>query len=177
MTEEKSAPASMADPVGVATAYLAAHSLVPGWSYQTDVQRSGATVRVIFRRLFDLPQGQASLIDAEGNPYGIEVDLVAGKPPVVETGPLPLDLQEISYPIINADQAIRSATASSAPAGTTGIPTVRLTRADLVYILVWAGDHSFYEPAFLFSGSFVDHGTTYLKRVLVPAVAPSFLSP
>ena len=41
---------------------------------------------------------------------------------------------------------------------------------------MWAGDHSFYEPAFLFSGTFADHGTTYTKRVLVPAIDPSFLT-
>jgi hypothetical protein len=46
-----------------------------------------------------------------------------------------------------------------------------------VYTLVWAGDHSFYEPAFLFSGTFTYLGTSYVKRVLVPAVAPPNLSP
>jgi hypothetical protein len=51
-----------------------------------------------------------------------------------------------------------------------------LTSAQLVYVLVWAGDHSFYEPAFLFSGTFNHNGTTYVKRVLVPAVDPSQLS-
>jgi hypothetical protein len=131
----------------------------------------------MFLRTFDLAQGRVSLINGAGDSYGIEVDLVPGKSPVVETGPLPLSLQEVSYPIITADQAVRSAVASSSPPGTAGIPNVRLTKADLVYILVWAGDHSFYEPAFLFSGTFVDHGTTYLKRVLVPAVAPAFMSP
>jgi hypothetical protein len=50
---------------------------------------------------------------------------------------------------------------------------VALTSAELVYSLVVAGDHSFYEPAILFSGSFTVSGTTYVKRVLVPAVDPS----
>jgi hypothetical protein len=54
---------------------------------------------------------------------------------------------------------------------------VRLTKAELVYKLVWAGDHSFYEPAFLFSGTFTDHGVVKVKRILVAAVGPSFLSP
>jgi hypothetical protein len=40
-----------------------------------------------------------------------------------------------------------------------------------VYALAVAGDHSFYEPAFLFSGTFTNNGVTYEKRVLVPAVA------
>jgi hypothetical protein len=38
---------------------------------------------------------------------------------------------------------------------------------------VAAGDHSFYEPSFLFSGTFTVNGTTYVKHVLVPAVDPS----
>jgi hypothetical protein len=59
----------------------------------------------------------------------------------------------------------------------TPTPTIRLTRAELVYALVWAGDHSFYEPAYLFSGTFSYNGTTYTKRVLVPAVDPSQLLP
>jgi hypothetical protein len=45
-----------------------------------------------------------------------------------------------------------------------------------VYALAWAGDHSFYEPAYLFSGTFTYNGTTYVKRVLVPAVDPSQLA-
>jgi hypothetical protein len=53
---------------------------------------------------------------------------------------------------------------------------VRLTSAELVYTLAWGGDHSFYEPAFLFSGTFTSNGTNYVKRVLVPAVAPPLLS-
>ena len=54
---------------------------------------------------------------------------------------------------------------------------LRLTSAELVYALAWAGeDHSFYEPAFLFSGTFTNNGATYVKRVLVPAVDPSQLA-
>ncbi len=179
LTDSKSsAVASGSDPIVVATAYLSSHSLIPTWPYQVDVQRSGATVRVRFLRLFDLAsEGQVSLINGVGDPYGIEVDLVAGKPTVVETGPLPLSLDAVSYPVISGDQAVRSVLSSSAPAANSSIPTVRLTKAELVYVLVWAGDHSFYEPAFLFSGTLTDHGVTHQARVLVPAVAPPFLSP
>jgi hypothetical protein len=42
-----------------------------------------------------------------------------------------------------------------------------------VYSLVVAGDHSFYEPAILFSGTFTVDGKSYVKRVLVPAVDPA----
>jgi hypothetical protein len=177
--ELKSTSAPLGDPVREATAYLAAHSLIPSWPYQTVVQSAGATVRVKYLRAFDIPnQGLVNLVDGTGDRYGIEVDLVSGQPRVLETGPLPLNLDSATYPIISADQAVRSALATSATSsGSTPYPVVRLTKAELVYKLVWAGDHSFYEPAFLFSGTFIDKGVTKVKRVLVPAIGPSFLSP
>jgi hypothetical protein len=177
LSEPKSSSAAAGgDPVTVATAYLTAHNLIPNWPYKTQVQTVGGTVRVRFLRSFDLPsQGQASLVDSVGDPYGIEVDLAPAQANVLETGPLPLNLDAAEYPIISADQAVESAMASSAPSAGT-VPVVRLTTAELVYTLVVAGDHSFYEPAFLFSGTFTAQGTTYVKRVLVPAVAPSFLA-
>jgi hypothetical protein len=176
--EPKSATAG-SDPVLTATSYLAARSLVPTWPYQTQVQKSGTTVRVNFLRSFDVPGlGLTSLVDGLGERYGIEVDVVAGQPRVVATGPLPLSLDSALYPIITSDQAVRAALATSSTAyGGTAYPVVQLTQAELVYKVVWAGDHSFYEPAFLFSGTFNDHGVTKVKRVLVPAVGPSFLSP
>jgi hypothetical protein len=180
LTELKSKSATpSSDAVGLATSYLGAHSLVPTWPYTTEVQKSGTTVRVRFLRSFDVPsQGLISLVDGAGDRYGIEVDIVAGQPRVVETGPLPLSLDSASYPIITADQAVRTALAASASStGGTSYPAVTLTKAVLVYKVVWAGDHSFYEPAFLFSGTFNDHGVLKVKRVLVPAVGPSFLSP
>jgi hypothetical protein len=173
LNDVKSASAG-GDPVALATAYLAAHSLIPTWPYQAEVQTFGSTVHVTFLRAFDVPaQGPASLIDGVGDRYGIEVDLAARPAPVLETGPLPLSLASVDYPIITADQAVRSALASSDSSSTRA---VRLTSAELVYALVVAGDHSFYEPAFLFSGTFTDQGITYVKRLLVPAVAPALLS-
>ncbi|HEX9100076.1 MAG TPA: hypothetical protein VF956_11375 [Candidatus Dormibacteraeota bacterium] len=161
------------DPVGVAFLYLVRHGLRPTWNYQIETQQSidSKSIRVTFLRLFDLgTQGQANLIDSVGSAYGIEVDLSGGQTRAVAYGALPLNLDAGTYPIITADQAIHSALAQSAPAGS-GAPAVRLTGAELVYILVPAGDHSYYEPAFLFSGLFTVEGTTYVKRVLVPAVA------
>lgn len=179
-SELKSLPgAATGDPVAVASAFLAAHGLTPTWTYQTDVQRSSTIVQVKFLRSLDLDgQGQAPLVNGAGDKYGIEVDIPVSSPGAFASGPLPLTLDSVSYPIISADQAVRAALASSAPS-TAGasIPTVKLTTAELVYTLAWAGDHSFYEPAFLFSGTFTFQGTNYVKRVLVPAVAPQLLSP
>jgi len=177
LSELNAKTAAGSDPVRVATAYLAARSLIPAWSYQTEVAKSGGTTRVRFIRLFDTPnEGQIPLVDPQGNRYGIEVDIRSGQPSVVETGPLPLAIDSATYPIIASDQAVRTVLATSAnPAA--GIPVVKLTKAELVYVLVWAGDHSFYEPAYLFSGTFSDQGVTKIERVLVPAIDPSFLSP
>jgi hypothetical protein len=117
--------------------------------------------------------GNAYVIDSFGERAGLEVDL-KGNTPAAASGPLPLGLESATYPIISADEAIRSALASSpVPAGATNVPNVALTEAELVYALVVAGDHSFYEPAVLFTGKYTVNGTSYAKHVLVPAVDPT----
>jgi len=168
-------------PANVASVFLAEHSLIPTWPYTTqigDVQGGafalGDQTKVMFlRQLAVKGYGNAYVIDAIGERSGLEVDL-KGNTPTAAGGPLPLDLESATYPIISADEAIRSALASSpAPAGATNVPNVALTDAELVYALVVAGDHSFYEPAVLFSGMYTVNGTSYVKRVLVPAVDPT----
>jgi hypothetical protein len=161
-------------PVDVASVFLAEHSLVPTWPYTTDASAQGDQTKVMFLRQFAVAgYGSAYLIDATGQRTGLEVDL-KGSTPAGATGPLPLELESASYAIISADEAVRSALLSSpAPAAATNIPTVALTDAEMVYALVVAGDHSFYEPAILFSGKFTVNGASYVKRVLVPAVDPS----
>ena len=169
--------ASTGDNVEVATAYLEAHHLLPTWPFQTDVQKTGTTVSVSFLRAFDVPGlGHASLVDDTGIRYGTEVDFAPGTAVAFEKAPLPLTLEQASYPIISADQAIRSLGASSAPADA-AIPVVRMTKVELAYTLVYAGDHGYYEPVYLFSGTFSDHGVAKVKRVLIPAVTPSLLTP
>jgi hypothetical protein len=177
VSDLKATVASNGDSVAIATNLLASHHLLPTWPYQTDVMALGGTVRVTFLRSFDVPGlGQASLVDSRGNRYGTEVDFAPGTTGAFEKTPMPLTLENAAYPIISADQAIRSLGASSAPSGGS-IPVVRITKAELVYMLVWGGDHSYYEPAYLFSGTFSNHGVPSVKRVLIPAVVPSLLSP
>jgi hypothetical protein len=168
-------------PVDVATVFLAEHSLVPAWPYTTQIGEIhdgsfalGDQTKVLFVRQFAVNgYGNAYVIDAAGGRSGLEVDL-KGNTPTGANGPLPLELESANYPIISADEAVRSALASSPPpAGAATPPTVALTDAELVYALVVAGDHSFYEPAILFSGKFTVNGTSYTKRVLVPGVDPS----
>ena len=160
-------------PTDVAVVFLAQHSLAPTWQYTAEPTPSGDQTQVLLQRQFAVAgYGYAHLVDGSGERYGVEVDL-RGNTPTQATGPLPLSLDTASYPIITADEAVRSALASSPPVAASPAPSVALTTAELVYALVVAGDHSFYEPAILFSGSFTVDGKTYVKRVLVPAVDPS----
>lgn len=161
-------------PADVALVFLAERSLAPSWQYTSDVVTSSDVSKVTLQRQFGVTgYGYAYLVDATGERYGIEVD-VNGNRPVSAAGPLPLSLDTAPYPVISADEAVRSALASSPEsAGATGVPTATLTTAELVYSLVVAGDHSYYEPSILFSGTFTVSGTTYVKRVMVPAVDPS----
>ncbi|HEV2029998.1 MAG TPA: hypothetical protein VGS16_15940 [Candidatus Dormibacteraeota bacterium] len=161
-------------PVDVAVVFLAQHSLAPSWPYTSDTVVLGDLSKVTLSRQFAVGgYGYAYLVDGGGERYGLEVDLNGNKP-TSAMGPLPLNLESADYSIISADEAVRSALASSpASAGSANTPTVALTTAELVYSMVVAGDHSFYEPSILFTGSFKVNGTTYVKHVLVPAVDPS----
>jgi hypothetical protein len=165
---------SAGGPVDAATVFLAEHSLVPSWPYTTVEVAQGDQTKVMFLRQFAVTgYGNAYTINSAGERAGLEVDL-KGNTPRGAVGPLPLELESATYPIISGAEAVRSALASSpAPAGSATVPAVTLTDAELVYALVVAGDHSFYEPAVLFSGKFTLNSTTYVKRVLVPAVDPS----
>jgi len=156
-----------------ANAFLTAHNLLPTWPYVVTTAQSADVVRVLYLRQFAVQGvGQVYTVDGVGERHGLEVDLRGGQP-LQAVGPLPVTLEPADYPIISAGQAVKSALALS-PAGPSSIepiPTVRLTAAELVYALAIGGDHSFYEPAFLFSGTFTHNGITSVKRVLVPAVA------
>jgi hypothetical protein len=172
--DQSTLPAPGPTATDTANAFLAAHNLVPAWPYVVASAQSADVVRVLYLRQFAVQGvGQVYLVDGLGERHGLEVDLRGGQP-LQASGPLPVTLDTADYPLISAGQAVKSALASS-PAGPASIeptPTVRLTSVELVYALAVGGDHSFYEPAFLFSGTFTYNGVTYVKRVLVPAVTP-----
>ncbi len=171
-------PAAGATPEFTANGFLIDHGLVPAWPYVVVTENSAEVTRVRYLRQFTVPTyGPAFAIDATGERTGLEVDLRNARPFQVE-GPLPLNMSSSDYPIITADQAVRAALASpsTAPATIQPIPTVRLTSAELVYSVAGFTESTYYEPAFLFSGTFNLNGVTYVKRVLVPAVVPSQLS-
>jgi len=134
--------------------------------------------RVRYLRAFSLASGGlAYLVGSHGERYGIEADVQNGQV-LGAAGPLPLSLASAMYPLITNDQAVRMALAS-APSSSQAIqpqPTVNLTSVELVYALAWSNGQGFYEPAYLFSGTFQYNGQTYTKRVLVPLVDPAFRS-
>jgi hypothetical protein len=130
----------------------------------------------LYRQFGVTGYGYAYLVDGSGERYGMEIDL-KGSSPTSVTGPLPIDMEPAMYPIITADEAVRSALASSAVSAGASVPTATLTSAELVYSVVVAGDHSFYEPSILFSGTFTINGTNHVKRILVPAVDPNYRLP
>lgn len=164
-----------AGPADIAAIFLAEHGLTPQWQNTVVVKGTSDKAQVFFIRQFDASgYGPAKLIDSKGEPVGLEVEL-NGNQVVRVLGLLPINLDSANYPIISSDRAIRGAltpsptkSAFSAPG-----PSVQLTKAELSYVLAPAGDHSFYEPAYLFSGTFQMNGTTYVMRILVPAVDPS----
>jgi hypothetical protein len=171
--ETPTAGASAA-PADIASSYLATLSLAPAWPYTVATDTAGSVTKVRYLRQFDVPSyGPAYVVNGSGEKYGIEVDVKGGKA-VAVNGPLPLGLDSANYPIISGDRAVSMALSSEVgQAGPAVAPTANLNKAELVYVLVVAGDHSFYEPAILFSGTVSVGGHTYMKRVLVSAVDPS----
>jgi hypothetical protein len=164
-------------PQDLADVFLAQHSLQPQWQYTVGVDSTGDPVKVVYQRQFDVPgYGPAYLVDVNANRYGLEVDL-SGNRPLLVSGVLPLSLDIANYNVISSTDAIRTATGSGTPSSDAAAPVAKLDHAELVYVLVPAGDHSFYEPAFLFSGAVQAGGQSYTKHVLVPAVDPSQRNP
>jgi hypothetical protein len=164
-------------PQALADVFLAQHSLQPQWQYTVGVDSSGDPVKVSYQRQFDVPgYGPAYLLDVNANRYGLEVDL-SGNRPVLASGVLPVSMDIANYNVISSADAIRAATGFGAPSSDAAVPVAKLDHAELVYVLVPAGDHSFYEPAFLLTGAVQAGGQSYTKHVLVPAVDASQRNP
>lgn len=159
------------NPADVATVYLAGHGLVPDWQPLVSVDSSGSLVMVRLARQFQVSgYGAATLVDPAGRAYGVEVDL-QGNRPILVTGMLPMTMDAADYRLIAPGVAVQALPAAGA--NSSSVPTVQLTKAELVYVLAPAGDHSYFEPAYMFSGTAKVNGVDTPQRVLVPAVDPS----
>ena len=170
--------AAGASPADVATIFLSQHSLYPDWANAVMFTTTGDPIRVVFQRQFEVAAGTPSafLVDANGDRYGIEVDL-QGNRPILVAGMLPVRMDAAEYPIVSPDVAVQTLTSARPNDSPSTPPVAQLTQAELVYVLVAAGDHSFYEPAYLFSGKVQVGGKMYTKRILVAAVDPSQRNP
>ena len=161
-----------------AAAFLGRYSLVPSWPNEVKVQQSNGHVLVQYLRAFQLPGGGvAYLVSWIGQRYGASVDINNGGI-TAASGPLPLNLDATTYRLISNGEAVRMALASP-PASSQAIqpvPAVDLKSVELVYALAFARGQGYYEPAYLFSGTFSYNGQTYTKRVLVPLVDPTLRS-
>jgi hypothetical protein len=167
--------ASSGDPQSIATAFLAAHSLAPTWPNTISVVNEAGRIRVELLREFPLGDGStAYLISFLGEREGIDVVIENGQV-VNADGPVPLSLDTATYRTISAPRAAQLALADSGSGSPalTPKPTVNLDQVELVYALAVSGGSGYYEPAYLFSGTFQYNGQTYTKRVLVPLVDPS----
>ena len=166
-------------PLLVANLFLSRYSLVPSWPYSVTLDKQSPTqTRVQFTRQYALPGGElADFADWNGDRYGIEVDVSDGKV-VQASGQLPISLSATNYRLISNEAALSAAlkAAPSGPAIISPTPVVHLDQAELVYALAVSGGKAYFEPAYLFSGSFQFNGQTYVKRVLVPLVDPSLRS-
>ena len=160
-------------PQAAADVFLAQHGLVPPWPYTVAVDSTSDPLKVVYERQFDVPSyGPAYLLDFNGNHYGLEVDLSSNRV-LLASGMLPVALDVANYNLISSADAITAAVASSSPSASPAVPVVKLDHAELVYVLVPSGAQSFYEPAFLFTGTLQSGGQSYTKHVLIPAVDPT----
>lgn len=165
------------DEEAAATNFLDHFSLEPSWPYTIDAIGDPEQARVVLERYFAMPGGNAYVVDWNGERYGIEVD-ISNRQVRGASGPLPINVDATMYRLISNDQAVRAALAST-PASSQGItpaPEVDLDKVELVYALAVGNGQGFYEPAYLFSGTFSYNGQTYTKRVLVPLVDPTLRS-
>ena len=153
----------------IAAAFLSAHSLAPTWTHTVTLNIGDYTSKVHYLREFQVGNsGFAYLVDSLGDRYGLDVVLQGGQV-VLAAGPMPVKIETADYQIIPPAASVRAALSDSN--SNSGNPTVKLTSVELVYALAFSGGQGFYEPCYLFSGTFQFNGVTYVKRVLVPAIA------
>ncbi len=170
-----------------ADALLKRFGLTPAWPSRVAISTFGGGDQLFYtveyQRLFDQGAGQqAGLVDGSGDAAGLQVLIAANAPSVQAVGPFPAAEQSASYPL--RDQASLVKAALSAPAepfnpvpGSGPSPTVKLTQVNLVYVFTMGGGFGYFEPAYLFTGTFVQGGQEYQKRVLVPAISGSAIRP
>ena len=138
--------------VAAAQSFLGAHALLPTYTYGV----ISSPDRVVYNRRFGDPAGSIPEVGLDGRAVGLEVDFSGGSL-VAVTGPLELAVANSPYPL---------RVFSTTPAAATGESQGQAVR--LVYVLVVAGGHGYYEPELLV---FSSAGFEFQ-----PVIAPQYLS-
>ena len=156
-----------------AARFLDEHKLTPAWPYDLSVKIvPGFPSLVRYSRVFEVPgAGRAPEVDAAGQTTGTDLTVKADGGVFQASGPLPLPVDLATYPFRSSDAVV--AALSKPPQGTSGSGPAVMVNVDhvqLVYVVATAGGYGYYEPAYLFSGTFNSGGRQYAKSVVVPAV-------
>ena len=117
-------------------------------------------------------QGLVTQVDQLGEPAGADFTIRPDGVVLRAIVPVQLELQASAYPARASQQLAQDAVNAPPPSsvGLSALPQVQLSQASLVYIAVAAGGFGYFEPAYLFSGTFIAGAARYEKRVLVPAL-------
>jgi hypothetical protein len=172
------APLADAQALAAADEFLAGRNLALPWSYLPHVVDQGPLAIVRYVRQFAVNgQGLATQVDQLGEPAGADFTIRPDGVVLRATVPMQLQLQASAYPARASQQVARDAVNVPPPSsvGLSTLPQVQLSQASLVYIAVAAGGFGYFEPAYLFSGTFTAGSARYEKRVLVPALDASQL--
>lgn len=169
--------------------FLSRYGLTPSWPYAiltssaASPQQAGPFgpppgmpgFTITYQRIIPLDNGGfAPEVDFNGDPAGLQLVVDPSGQVYRAAGPLPATETSGRYPLRPASSTVSAALASAPLVPDSGpVPSVPLTRAQLVYSAVRSGSVSYLEPGYLFSGTFVRDGLQYEKRVLVPALAAS----
>ncbi|MDQ6711031.1 MAG: hypothetical protein M3Z11_10810 [Candidatus Dormibacteraeota bacterium] len=173
--------------------FLTRYGLTPTWPYRI-VTSSAAPPQqaspfgpppgfpgftIDYQRLVPLSNGTfAPEVDVNGEPTGLELMVDPGGQVYRAGGPLPVTEQSGPYPLRAPSSTVAEAIAASPLVPVQGpVPSVALTRSELVYTAVKSGAQTYLEPGYLFGGLFGREGQLSEKRVLVPALAVAVTQP
>jgi hypothetical protein len=166
-----------------AATFLGTHGLTPTWENAVTVTTHSSFLSTVFfvryQREIVIGSSRIPEVDGSGSAKGIELEVDSGGQVISVDGVVRLAVESATYGLRPPASAVPDALAAPPslaadqfPQLSPPVPAVTLTTERLVYIAVAAGDGKAYlEPAYLFIGIFDWKGTTFEKRVLVPALA------
>ena len=174
-------------PLGDAAARTAADAeltrlgLMPTWKFSVSISTlpfgSAPNYVIQYQRLIDVSGSTtAGEVDGNGDPAGIRVAVDSSGQALLVSGSLRLAEQAATYPLRPPSSVVNEAlTAPPLQPADGPVPAVTLSKVTLVFTVAHADNVGYLEPAYLFTGTFVEKGTLE-KRVLIPALARNSLA-